>query len=720
MTILSAIKDKIKDSLSKNDKPDDVTSDKFSPEEQKKIVDIIVQDIEADEQVQKEWREDRKKALQHKNSERPSVIEGITKKGWQSDRNLGVGASISDAYQSTLLATCWNPDSIHFTATEENDIDNKDNSERFVKWMVGPQEVNFEPEADDFIQNKVDQGSAFFEIYRKVWFEWVDRRIPNKGKDGRPNGTYAIKTERVRFERGVIENIDNLDDILMPRYGDEIQNLPHIMRIIHLTGDKIEELGKANRFLNVDAKMVLKFKLLSNPERKDGIEKLRAENLGLSDVVDDEFRALPIDIYRWYGWYEKNGRYERYRFEIERNTEIFLSGKPIRKIMRIPKYPLVGGPFERIPGQIRGKDIFVLIKDPINAFNETWNQKSDFQYVENCPYSWHKAGEGYTKSNYDLEPGISYHTDGNPSEEIYVPNNQRSMAWADADFRLLYEVIEKRTGAASYFATQERNSSVTATRDMITERNSSTRFGKWVNRIQLEFCQALTMCFSLYQDHAPDNLGQRILGEDGKRLFNNLSIETLRYNGDARMEPNTIAGSKAYERQISLWFAGFMTQSVWFDPRINPKGNWLATSYIMKQQGIAAPERYLPPEPKPEMGTGRTVDQIWQRLMQGEMVEVEETWNIPEVLMGLYKKRESNLFDLDPEYQPNLDNLIFQTEIAMRQFIKKVMEDQLANNLAQRAIMGGQGGQPMGPGQMTQPGAGVPQPQGAGTPQGMI
>jgi hypothetical protein len=238
-----------------------------------------------------------------------------------------------------------------------------------------------------------------------------------------------------------------------------------------------------------------------------------------------------------------------------------------------------------------------------------------------------------------------------------------------------------------------------------------------VNRIQGEFSEAITMAVSIYQDHAPDNLGQRILGEDGKRLFPNFSIETLRYQGDARMEPDVVAGSKAYEKQISLWFAAFMTQSIWFDPRMNPKGNWLATSYIMKMQGIAAPERYLPPEPKAEYGTGRTIDMIWQRLMQGEVVEPEENWNIPEVLTGLYKKKSESYFDLDSEYRPNLDDLIFKTEIAMRMFVKKVMEEQMANNIAKQAIMAGQGqpgGQPMG-----QPPMGAPNAQPGGTqPQG--
>ena len=695
MAFLDNLKDKFMPKEEKNELTQE-NSDSYGIQEQKDIVNLILEDLEADSEVQKEWVEKRKKSLEHYHALPPSQLEpDVSIRSWQSDRNLGICPAIVDIYQSTLSSSCWNPESIHFIATEENDVERKDDLERFAKWMVGPAELNMTPEVDDFIANKVTQGFSCFEIYRDVWYEWVDRRIPNKGQDGRLDGTFTTKTEKVRFEKAVIENIDNLDDIIMPRYGDEIQKLPHIMRMVHLTGDKVLQYGKQGMFLNIDAKMVDKLKNAQSGIKSDSIDELKADILGLADVVDAKFRAQPIDIIRWYGWYTKNGKTERYRFMIEPISMTFLSGKPLRKIMRVPKYPFVGGPFEKIPGQLRGRDMTELIRDPVNAINLTFNQKSDFQYLTNCPFGFHKAGEGYTKGNYDLEPGVNYATEGNPAEEIYFPNIQRSMAWAEQDIRILNEVIEKRTGAASYFQTS-MSKDTTATRDMIVKEKSDTRFGKWIARIQAELSEAVTMALSIYQDHVPDHLAERILGENGKKLFPNLSIETIRYNGDVRMEPDITAGSKAYDRQVKLWGFQALMQTMWFDPRLNPKGNWLLVSDTMKSQGFPAPERYLPPMPKPEMGTGQVIDSIWNRLMQGEVVEPEENWNIPEVLAGLYKKREENYFDLDKEYRPNLDTLLMETEIAMRLFMQKVMQEQAASEMAKRAIVmgGGQAGQP--------------------------
>jgi hypothetical protein len=657
-------------------------SDSFSPTEQKAIVTRILADIRADEKVQEAYIERRKLSLAQKNCEPPSELEGIEIKNWQSDRNLGVAPAVADTYQATLLAATWNPESIHATATEKNDIDNKDNVERFAKWMISKNECDMGPEADDYIQNKVDQGFSIFEIYRKVWFEWIERKIVKR------DGSIEYKTEKKRFEKGVIENVANLDDILMPRFGTHIQKLPHIMRIVHLYGDDMLDFGEAGQFENVTAKLVMTMKHLQ--DKTNTIEADKAEDLELEDVVDEDFRAMPIDVYKWYGTYTKNGRRERYRFLIEPKTETFLSGKPLRKITKTGKYPFVGGPFEKVVGQIRGKDIYEIIEDPCNAFNLTFNQKADFQYVTNCPFGFHKDEEGYTSSQYKLEPGVSYPTAGNPNESVYFPNIQRSMAWAQQDFQILYEVIEKRTGAATYFASNDRNSSGTATRDRIVEQKSATRYGKWVIRILAEFSEAVTMLLNIYQESMPKNLGERVLGEDGKMLFKNLSVETIRYNADVQIAEDVIAGSKSFERQVSLWAFEALQNSVWLDPRVNPKGNWLLTRDTMKKQGLAAPERYLPPEPKPEMGTSRDVENIWARLMQGEIVEPDESWNVPEVLAGLMKKAQENYFDLDPEYRPNLEELIFKTQVAYRLFIKRVAEEQMASQIAQRAIEAGQ------------------------------
>ena len=87
----------------------DIETDDFSPEEQKRIVQMVLDDAEAGKLAMADWKIKKEKDKQHLNGEKPSIIEGLIKKAWMSDRNLGLAAGISDIYQATLYATCWNP-----------------------------------------------------------------------------------------------------------------------------------------------------------------------------------------------------------------------------------------------------------------------------------------------------------------------------------------------------------------------------------------------------------------------------------------------------------------------------------------------------------------------------------------------------------------------------------------------------------------------------------
>ena len=89
--------------IKKQTEDNDLT-ESFSAEEQRKIVEMICQDITADENVQQSYIERRKKSLQQKNCEKPSIIECLNIRKWQSDVNLGVAPAVADTYQSPFLS----------------------------------------------------------------------------------------------------------------------------------------------------------------------------------------------------------------------------------------------------------------------------------------------------------------------------------------------------------------------------------------------------------------------------------------------------------------------------------------------------------------------------------------------------------------------------------------------------------------------------------------
>jgi len=679
-------------------------SDDFSPEQRKELLEIIKKDVEHGEKVQTDYIAQKLKDLQHYHNEKPSVIEGLNKRKWMSDRNLGLARATADSYQAILLATCWNPNTINFVNTKKNDIDTRTNQEAFTKWGMGKHEANAKPEVDDFIHNRVVAGSSFFKIYRKVWEEWVDIRIPKKNKAGNTYA-YEIKTRKKTFQKGVMENIPDIDDILIPEYGKDIQDLTFFVQVLHVDGEKV--LGWINdKTFTPTSKEDYKKKLRNHiySEKKSKIKEKRLRQLGITPetISDADVRRLDIDLHEWYGYYTKDKRTERFRVTVDLANEEFLRGKPVRKINRSGKIPFAGGSLNREPGQIRGDSLLKIIAPLVNAFNNVFNQKSDFQYVTNCPFGFHNPSEGYNKQAYELEPMVSYPTDGEPSRNVYFPNLQRSMAWAEADIRIILEMLEKITGAATYFLTSQ-SKQATLGRDKIVEEKGETRFGLWVARIIEDICEAISMWFELYQDFPPKNLAERILGEDGKQLFPNLSIDSLRGDAVVQMTPDVVAGSKSYRKQLQMWAFDIGQQMFWLNPQINPRGNWQLCADTLKEMlhlTDSDVKRYLGEQPKAQFPE-EELNNEWRRFMNGEDFDPPEgeTALALQHLEGHAKQKLEKFDQLDEEYRSNFDAHLFKTAINAMKFMRNIQKETMVNRLAAGEIMGGgpQGPAPAGP-----------------------
>ena len=672
----------------------DLETDKFSASEQKKIVQMVMEDARLGLESMKEWKEQKRRDILHLSGAKPSVIENLNKKAWMADINLNLCAATCDIYQAVLLATCYNPDSIHFRDTEKNDVDNKDNLEKFAKWVLGDSEAKFFPEVDDFIHNRVGLGFSLFKIQWEVKYVWVDRRIPIPSKDGsRRIIGYDIKTEERRFERGVIRNVDELDDILIPEYGKDVHELPFFIEILHLRLSDLEEMSKRKQIVNFDED---KKKALRAAVHKaasgDKLKNVEAAKLGgstnTSSADDAAERNLPVDVYEAYETFTKNGMTEMYRFWVEPTTETFFGGKPLRKIMRDGKIPYEGGPLRRRPGRLRGGSLPSLIEGPINALNNNYNSTSDFQYVQNCPYGYYdKNQEGLESTMQEIEPGKLNPVDGNPNELVFFPNLTRSLAWSYEDKKFLLEMVERLTGAASYFMTSN-TPDTTATRDTIVEEKGTTKFGLWVKRIQTDISRAVNRLIGLYQDWAPPDLATRVLGEDGKAIIKNLSINSLRGNYDAYMVPDITNGSKAYERQVAMWgFDILQKGSVWFDPQLNPRGNWLLTKDAMKKQGYPNPEHYLPPQPKDKMDYSKEAEEHFNQLKQGDRPEPPGPDNpmVVECFATFMRLKETKIHELDEEYRANFEDYYFKVMFNYRRFIQNLQREQMANQIAMRA-----------------------------------
>ena len=706
-------------------------TDIFAPEEQKDLLKIIKDDVEYGELVQKDYISLKETALKHYHMAKPSEIEGLTKRAWQSDRNLGLARSVADSYQAVLLSTCWNPDSINFEATTAQDIDNRNNQSAFTKWGMGQHEANAQPEVDQFIHNRVVLGFSMFKIYRKTVPQWIDRRIPKRDKEERVTG-YDIKTEKVTFQRGIIENIPDIDDILMPEYGKDIQDLPFFIQRLHLDGEKVLELLDRKVFKPNDIEKYKK--ALYNHafnEKKRILSEAKLKQLGITSAdnfSDLDIRRTNITLHEWYGMVTKGKKTEKYRIIVDITNDTFLSGKPVRKINRSGKIPFAGGSLYKEPGMTRGESLLNVIAPVINAFNNVFNQKSDFQYVTNCPFGFYNPDEGYTQQTFELEPMVAYPVAGKPSDNVYFPNIQRSMAWAESDIRILLEILERLTGAASYFSVA-KSQNKTLGQDLLVDKQSETRFGLWVSRIIHDITEAIGMWYELYQDYPPKGLAERVIGKDGKKLFPNISVETLMGDPNVQMAPDVVSGSRAFKRQLQMQVFQAAQGMIWLNPQVNPGGNWELCADTLKEIAQITDndiKRYFPEKPKAPYNE-EDIEREWRQFMNGEDFDPPEgeTQIAMEHLMGHIKQKEEKYHELDEEYRGNFDAHLFKTGINVMKFMQNVQKEQMANRLAATAIMSGQG-QPQGPGQPqpSQPGqpSAMPnlvQPEGAGGQPGM-
>lgn len=694
-------------------------SDVFTADERQDIIKMVRDDVAYGESVQKSYVAQKILDLQHYHCRPPSELENLTKKPWMADRNLGLARAIADSFQSTYLATAWTPDSINFIATNALEIDNRNNQERFTKWGMGKQEADMQPQVDAFIHNQIVVGSAFYKIYRKTWWEWVDKRIPVKNKAGKTT-KYEIKTERVKFVKGVIENIPDIDDILMPEYGKNIQELPFFIQNLHIDGETVLAKLKNKDFKPLNAEEYKK-KLLSHAykekERELGAQKLKDLGIDENSMTTLDVRRLSIDLYEWYGLFTKNNKTEKYRFIVDLRSEEVLSGKPLRKINRSGKIPFVGGSLWAEPGQIRGVSLMQIIAPVVNAFNNVFNQKTDFQFVTNCPFGFYKPDEGYTEQKYELEPMVCYPTD-DPTK-INFPNLSRSMAWAESDMRILFEVLERLTGAASYFQSRS-NQSNTLGQDQMIAQNSDTRFGLGVSRIMGFDCEAIGMWFELYQDYPPKGLAERIVGVDGEKLLPNLSIDSLRGDTSVQMTPDVVSGSKQFRKQLQIETYGVASQMLWLNPQVNPTGNWELCADTLKEIRNYSDNdivRYLGEKPKLKFNK-EELDDEWYRFMNGEDFDPPEGESALalEHLQGHMKQKEEKYNLLAEEYRPNFDAHLFKTTVNYMKFLKNAQKEQMATMLASQMILSGQA-QPPQQGQVVQPGA--PQAQPGGIPGAM-
>jgi hypothetical protein len=224
----------------------------------------------------------------------------------------------------------------------------------------------------------------------------------------------------------------------------------------------------------------------------------------------------------------------------------------------------------------------------------------------------------------------------------------------------------------------------------------------------------------MYQDCCPPGLAERVIGDDGKKLFPNLSINDLQGYYTAYMAPDILSGSKTMKKQIYGIVYQMASANPWFNPQINPRGHWQFTVDTFKSFGMMNVEEYMPAKPPVPYGDISLVEKLWSEFSHGETPEIDPQQNHMQILAALAKKIESDLMKLDEEYRPNVQSYMIKLQVSAMEQMKKAQEQQIVNAMAAQTIQrinngqapgqdGGQGGSPVF---QAPPGAEIAQPTG--------
>jgi len=129
--------------------------------------------------------------------------------------------------------------------------------------------------------------------------------------------------------------------------------------------------------------------------------------------------------------------------------------------------------------------------------------------------------------------------------------------------------------------------------------------------------------------------------------------------------------------------------SPWMNPQVNPVGNYLMWSEAMKANGYTNVEKYLGPQPKPQLGQGDDIEEEWQKFLQGDTIDEPPEGKGPAAinhLQGHMQQRETMYSDLPEEYRHNFDNHIRATEENVMKFRYEMQQEQMVNKLVQERM----------------------------------
>ena len=522
-----------------------------------------------------------------------------------SNRSLRIATSILDMIHSRLFPAVVNEDLLRWKPGEVTDQPKVERISKLMHWWIWVHS-KMRTFFDIWVKQAAGYGDVTTESFWKVTMidkgETVEEPIVDEAGNQFTNsdGTPSVSTSRIisTIEK-TASKVYQKDDVFLQEGSTDIYTEPVILK----DSFKYRELeqGEAEgKFVNI-----------SN-ELREKIKWDKPELTGLDPVEEEKIKSIKIrnsqvEILKWYGNFDADGDGfdEDVRILISPEYELYLGGIAVKDLTKSGIRPLDLTKFDHrleCPDDNFGEGVLEKVKELAEEIDAIFNQLTDSNTLSILRPFFYDPGGDIDAPVLKLGPNKGTPV-SDPSRNVFFPDIQIATEKLILAIRLVLEFIERLTAASSYVLGKESEivgGSGTATRTNAIVQSAEQRFAMPSERLREGAARIIKHHLDILQLNIPPGLETRVLGEDGRPLFQSNELTDIGISGefDAYILMDPSMGSKQSERELASMIYSVLLQNIIVGT--DPAKIYKVTADLLKAYG-KDPEEYLGPEPDSDL-----------------------------------------------------------------------------------------------------------------------
>ena len=522
-----------------------------------------------------------------------------------SNRSLRMATSILDMIHSRMVPTILNDELLRWRPGEATDQPKVERITKLMHWWIWVH-ARMRTFFDIWVKQCGGYGDATTETSWKVTpidrGETIEEPIVDEMGQPiiNPDGTPAISKSRwIQLVEKTCSKVYPKEDVFLCSGSTDVQIEPVILRE-SMKYRELEQGEMEGKFLNVST------------ELREKINWDKPEATGLSPDEEEKIKSVKIrnvevEILKAYFNFDVDGDgfAEDIRIIVAPEYEIYLGGTSVSNLTKSGKRPIDLTKFDHRldrPDENDGEGILEKVKELSEEIDAIFNQMTDSNTLGILRPFFYDPGGDVDAPVLKLGPNKGTAV-SDPNRNVFFPDVQIQTDKLILAIRLVLEFVERLTAASSYVMGKESEivgGSGTATRTQAIVQSAEQRFAMPSERLREGASRIIQHHLDILQLNIPPGLENRVLGEDGRPIFdsNELTAEGIAGEFDAYILMDPSMGSKQTERELASMMYSILLQNVIVGT--DPVKIYKITADFIKAYG-KDPEEYLGPAPDSDM-----------------------------------------------------------------------------------------------------------------------